>query len=70
MTELVIINKLKQLFSRYGIPEIVRSDNGLQFQSEFKKFSCEYDFKHITSSPYFAQTNGCVEAAVKIAKNL
>lgn len=70
MTESVIIEKLKELFSRYGISEIVRSDNGPQFRSEFKKFALEYDFRHITSSPYFAQSNGCVEAAVKIAKNL
>lgn len=70
LTETAIISNLKQLFSRYGIPEIVRSDNGPQFQSEFKNFASKYDFKHITSSPYFAQSNGCIEAAVKIAKNL
>lgn len=70
MTEGVIILKMKELFSRYGIPEIVRSDNGPQFQNEFRKFSLEYDFKHITSSPYFPKSNGCVEAAVKCAKSL
>lgn len=70
MTELVIIEKLKELFSRYGISEIVRSDNGPQFQTEFKKFAFEYDFRHVTSSPYFPQSNGCIEAAVKVAKNL
>ncbi|KAG5874125.1 hypothetical protein JTB14_015045 [Gonioctena quinquepunctata] len=70
MTESVIIEKLKELFSRYGISETVRSDNGPQFQTEFKKFAFEYDFCHITSSPYFPQSNGCIEAAVKIAKNL
>lgn len=70
LTETAIISNLKQLFSRYGIPEVVRSDNGPQFQSEFKKFASEYDFKHITSSPYFARSNGCIEAAVKIAKSL
>ncbi|KAG5892339.1 hypothetical protein JTB14_011205 [Gonioctena quinquepunctata] len=70
MTELVIIEKLKELFSRYGISETVRSDNGPQFQTEFEKFAFEYDFCHITSSPYFPQSNGCIKAAVKIAKNL
>ncbi|KAG5891236.1 hypothetical protein JTB14_004351 [Gonioctena quinquepunctata] len=70
MTESVIIEKLRELFSRYGISETVRSDNGPQFQTEFKKFAFEYDFCHITSSPYFPQSNGCIEAAVKIAKNL
>lgn len=70
MSESVIISKLKELFSRYGIPDIVRSDNGPQFQSHLKKFARECDFKHITSSPYFSQSNGGVEAAVKVAKNL
>lgn len=70
LTECVIIEKLKQLFSRYGIPETVRSDNGPQFQTDFKRFAATYDFQHITSSPHFPQSNGCVEAAVKIAKNL
>lgn len=37
---------------------------------EFKAFAKEYDFKHITSSPRYAQSNGCVEAEVKIAKNI
>ncbi|KAK9736839.1 hypothetical protein QE152_g11272 [Popillia japonica] len=59
-----------ELFSRLGIPETVRSDNGPQFQSNFKKFSSEYNFFHITSSPYFPQSNGSVERAVKTAKDL
>lgn len=70
LTEYTIIMKLKELFSRYGIAEIVRSDNGPQFQTAFKNFAQEYNFTHITSSPYFPRSNGCVEAAVKVAKNL
>ena len=35
-----IIKKLKMMFSRHGIPQMVRSDNGPQFIStEFKKFA-------------------------------
>lgn len=70
LTETEIINKMRELFARYGIPDIIRSDNGPQFKSEFKKFAYEMDFKHITSSPYFPQSNGCIEAAVKVAKGL
>nr|CAI5852327.1 unnamed protein product [Callosobruchus analis] len=70
MTESVIIEKVKEIFSRYGICEIMRSDNGPQFRNEFIKFSQEYDFKLITSSPLFPQSNGCIEAAVKTAKAL
>ena len=70
MSEEVIILKFKELFSRYGISDIVRTDNGPQFQFKFKKFSESYNFVHETSSPYFPQSNGQIEATVKIAKNL
>ncbi|XP_017888063.1 uncharacterized protein K02A2.6-like [Ceratina calcarata] len=70
MTELDIIRFCKMIFARFGIPEVVRSDNGLQFASEFKKFASSYDFRHVPSSPHYPQSNGCIEAAVKIAKNI
>ncbi|UYV70546.1 K02A2.6-like [Cordylochernes scorpioides] len=59
-------------YSRHGTPETVRSDNGPQFQkvlgSEFSKFSKEWSFKHITSSPKFPQSNGFIEAIIKKIK--
>lgn len=70
MNENAIILKIKELFARYGIPEIVRSDNGPQFQTSFKHFAKEYNFIHITSSPYFPQSNGLVERTVQTAKQL
>ena len=54
-----IIEAMKAVFSRYGIPQTVRSDNGPQYSSEeFSKFAAEYNFYHETSSPHFAQSNG------------
>ena len=39
-TSVAIIDALKSIFSRYGIPEVIRSDNGPQFASlEFSKFT-------------------------------
>lgn len=70
MTEDDIIEKVKEFFSRFGICSVCRSDNGPQFQSKFKQFSKDYKFKHVTSSPYFSQSNGTAEAAVKVAKML
>lgn len=70
MTEDDIIQKVKEYFSRYGICSTCRSDNGPQFQSKFKQFAFDYHFEHITSSPYYSQSNGAVEAAVKVAKRL
>ena len=64
-----IINKLRSHFSRHGIPDIVFSINGPQFDSsEFRKFASLWEFKHETPSPLYPQSNGKVEQAVKTAK--
>jgi hypothetical protein len=66
-----VIYKLKAQFARYGIPDIVMSDNGPQYASEdFKKFATDWNIEHVTSSPTFAQSNGKAEQAVKTAKAL
>ena len=65
------IRKMKSHFARYGIPDVVISDNGPQFSSEkFAMFAKEWSFEHRTSSPGHQQANGMAEAAVKSAKNL
>jgi len=67
----VVIGKIKQQFSRYGIPEKLITDNGTQFVSdEFRKFSIQYGFDHLTSSPRHPQSNGKVERAVGVCKRL
>ncbi len=66
-----VISKLKAHFTRYGIPDQCISDNGPQFSSdEFKQFSKQWQFEHITSSPAYPQSNGKAEQAVKMAKQL
>ena len=58
-TSISVINKMKPMFARYGIPERVISDNGPQYSSqEFKDFARKYNFEHVTSSPYHPKSNG------------
>ena len=65
------IDHLKGLFSRYGYPDVVVSDNGPQFVSqEFKRFEKDYGFSHVTSSPRFPQSNGQAERAIQTVKKL
>ena len=66
-----LIQFFKEQFSRHGIPDILMTDNGPQYTSrEFTDFSREWEFKHLTSSPYHSRSNGKSESAVKVVKNL
>ena len=66
-----LINGMESTFERHGIPDVVVSANGPQYSSdEFQRFAQDWDFNHITSSPYHPQSNGLAESAVKTVKNL
>ena len=57
-----VIETLKQLFARHGIPNEVVSDNGLKFTStEYTIFANTYGFKQIYSSPLYPRSNGQAE---------
>ena len=59
----------KQIFSRYGIPKEVISDNGPEFiGNACKKISKKWDFKHLTFSPVHPQSNGQVEGTIQTIK--
>ena len=68
---ITIVKKMKKMFSRLGIPETLRSDNGPQYTAQvFKEFSKEWNFKHVTNSPEYPKLNGFVERHKQIVKNL
>ena len=47
------------MFATHGIPEMVCSNNSPQYDSaEFANFAKDWEFKHVTSSPLYAQSNG------------
>ena len=70
-TSETVVGKLKNNFSRHGIPHTLVSDNGPQYASAvFRKFAQNWQFVHETSSPGNSQANGAAEAAVNIAKRM
>ncbi|XP_055688256.1 uncharacterized protein K02A2.6-like [Lutzomyia longipalpis] len=63
------INVLSDIFSRFGNPELIVSDNGTQFTSGlFKQFCQSRGIRHERCSPYHPQSNGQVERFVDTLK--
>ncbi|XP_051165706.1 uncharacterized protein K02A2.6-like [Leptopilina boulardi] len=59
------IEVLREIFARFGIPNVMISDNGRQLVSEeFEKFCKLNGILHKTSAPYHPVTNGLAENAV------
>ena len=70
-TSTTLIQFLKTQFSRHGIPDCLVTDNGPQYVSkEFRHFTRDWEFKHVTASPHHPKSNGKAESAVKITKRL
>lgn len=66
-----VIKACKISFATHGVPETLKSDNGTQYTSQaFTSFTRSWNFNHITSSPYYSQSNGLAEKAVQTIKNL
>jgi transposase InsO family protein len=71
MTSAEVIGHCKEIFSEYGVPRTVYTDQGTQFASaEFKHLAEKYRFSVEHSSPHHPQANGFAEAMVKVVKNL
>ncbi|UYV84361.1 K02A2.6-like [Cordylochernes scorpioides] len=66
----MVIEKLKEVFARCGVPEIMMTDNGPPFQStEMMEFAKELNVTHTTSSPRFPQSNGMIERTIQTLKS-
>ncbi|XP_045765544.1 uncharacterized protein K02A2.6-like [Maniola jurtina] len=63
------IDKLKELFGRFGLVRQLVSDNGPPFQSkEVADFLKNHGIEHIFSAPYHPASNGAAENAVRTIK--
>ena len=59
------ITALRHIFSYFGLPEHLVTDNGTQFTSdEFQKFLRENDILHTLTAPGHPATNGLAERYV------
>lgn len=69
ITSHFVVEKLRELFCRYGIPDMLVSDNGRQFTSkEFEQFTTANGINHVFTPPGHPATNGQAESFVKMIK--
>lgn len=70
LTSQQVIKYMESVFAIHGIPECLMTDNAKQFtSSEFREFTGSWEIEHITSSPYFPQSNGFIERMVQSVKS-
>ena len=56
---------LNNIFRKFGLAEKIISDNGPCLRSNnFRRFCDQLDVGHVTSSPYYHQSNGRAERAI------
>ena len=64
-----VIPQLKRVFTTYGIPEEMKTDNGPPFNgSKFAKHAQELGFRHRKITPGWAEANGDVERFMQTVK--
>ena len=65
-----VIQCLKTIFARHGIPDEMFSDNNPFNSQHMISFAREWNFNLTTSSPTYAQSNGMVERSIQTIKSL
>ena len=61
-SEKATIPVFRRVFDTYGVPEVVKSDNGPPFNShKFEEYAREAGFKHRKVTPGWPEANGDVE---------
>ena len=71
MSAQCVTEHFKSIFSEYGWPDTLVSDNGPCYTAEmFTNLMKEYAVNHIMSSLHYPQSNGLAKKFVQIVKNL
>ena len=61
----------EDIFTHFGVPREIVTDQGSQFTSRMmEKLMEEYKIKHRTSTPYHPQANGQVESTNKVLESI
>ena len=61
----------REIFSRFGEPDLITTDGGTQFDSrEFKAFCERWSIRHHIASPYHHQGNGLAEKAIQTLESM
>ena len=61
-----VLPKLDRVFGTYGVPQVVKSDNGPPFNGhEFAQFTDYLGFKHRRVTPLWPEASGEVELFIK-----
>ena len=67
----LVLDALKDIFSNFGIPEAIISDNGPCYRSwEFSQFCSRFEIKHSTGAAYNHQANAIAERSIQTIKQL
>ena len=63
------VNRLHELFARFGVVDTIVSDNGTQFTSkEFENFCSKFQVEHIRIPPYHPRSNVLAERFIDTLK--
>ena len=64
-----VINKCKKVFSQFGTPKEIITDNGPEFSChKFRSFSKTWDILHKTISPHYHQSYDLAERSIQTVK--
>ncbi len=59
--DIMVSAYLQEVFTKFGGSMKLLSDNGMEFKNQVATVADQLGLKHVFSSPYYPQGNGCIE---------